>query len=128
MATLRSGLNGLAGAAWLGIAAALAAAPVDVWAQPVNSEARLGNVVIDCAELPAQVLRRLPPCQAYYEWTQQLGAGDAPEGGGDPLVTLNNGMVFRCSELGDAARQIPECSAGAVADGTEGPDAIVERP
>ncbi|MEQ9813289.1 MAG: hypothetical protein RLO50_10950 [Azospirillaceae bacterium] len=131
MATFRDGWNRLAGAALLGVASAVLAAPAATMAQPVNSEARLGNVVIDCAELPAQVLRRLPPCQEYYEWSQRLNADETTENLGDPLVTLNNGMVFRCSELGEAARQIPECLAGDVADGDEGqaaPDAIVERP
>jgi len=72
------------------------------------SEARLGNVIVECADLPEQVLRRLAPCQDYYlSLFSERGSEDAVLP--DPLVALDNGMVFRCSDLGAAAARIPAC-------------------
>jgi len=74
------------------------------------SEVRLGNVLVDCADLPLQIIRRLAPCDDYYGELMSRYRFDI-DLGVDPLVELTNGMVFRCSELGVSARRVPECNA-----------------
>ncbi|MEQ9815233.1 MAG: hypothetical protein RLO50_20835 [Azospirillaceae bacterium] len=98
--------------------AALAAVPGP--SPAAVAEVRLGNVLVDCADLPLQIIRRLPPCDDYYSDLISRFRFDI-DLGIDPLVELTNGMVFRCSELGVSARRVPECSAAPPPEGEAAP-------
>ncbi|MEQ9815439.1 MAG: hypothetical protein RLO50_21865 [Azospirillaceae bacterium] len=74
-----------------------------------HAEVRVGNVIIDCAALPFEVARGVEPCRRYLDTMtgptyRDLSPSD------DQFVALANGMVVRCSDLGEAAHQLSECA------------------
>jgi len=74
-----------------------------------HAEVRLGNVIIDCAALPLEVARGVEPCRRYLDTMSGPTYRDMSPAG-DQYVGLANGMVVRCSDLGEAADALPECT------------------